>query len=114
MTRTTRRILFYCAALLFIVSSYIAILYAQGYKYSLSDGRFLRTGTIAVKVNSEVKVFLDDELKGKTSFLSGTFSVRNLLPNQYHIRLEKEGYSAWQKRVSVQEGMLREFPRALV
>lgn len=114
MTRTNRRILFYCAVFLFIVSSGVAVVYAQGYKYSFSEARFLRTGAVSVDANTEAKVFLDDELRGTTSFLSGTFSVRNLLPGQYHVRLEKEGYSAWQKQVGVQEGLLSDFSRALL
>lgn len=114
MTRVSRRILFIAAAVLFAAASYIVILYAQGYKYSFPEARFLRTGAIALKANTDAKVFVNDKLVGSTSFFTDAFSVSGLLPNQYAIRLQQDGYSLWQKRVSVQEGLLIDFPRALI
>ena len=114
MTRLSRRILFVAAAVLFAVASYAVILYAQGYKYSFPEARFLRTGAIALKANTDAKVFVNDKLVGSTSFFTDAFSVSGLLPNQYTIRLQQDGYSSWQKKTSVQEGLLIDFPHALI
>ncbi len=114
MTRVSRRILFIAAAVLFAAASYIVILYAQGYKYSFPEARFLRTGAIALKANTDAKVFVNDKLVGSTSFFADAFSASGLLPNQYTIRLQQDGYSSWQKKASVQEGLLIDFPRALI
>ena len=102
------------AAVLFAIASYVVILYAQGYKYSFPEARFFRTGAIALKANTDAKVFVNDELVGSTSFFTDAFSVSGLLPDQYTVRLQRDGHSSWQKKTSVQEGLLIDFPHALI
>lgn len=114
MKRKTRRILFAVSFLLFLVFGYVAILYAQGYKYSFQDHRFVRTGAISLKVNTDAKVYLDDKLAGSTSFLSNSFSRGGLVPHQHTVRVTQEGYTTWQKKALVQEGYLIDFPRVLI
>lgn len=114
MTKGTRRALFYFAVIVFIGASYVAILYAQGYKYSAQEHRFIRTGAISLNANADAKVFVDDELSGTTSFLTNRFSVDGLLPGQYAIRLQRDNYSSWQKVPTVQEGFVTDFPKVLI
>lgn len=114
MTKGSRRALFYFAVIVFIGASYVAILYAQGYKYSAQEHRFIRTGAISLNANADAKVFVDDKLSGTTSFLANRFSVDGLLPGQYSIRLQRDNYSTWQKMPTVQEGFVTDFPRVLI
>lgn len=114
MTKGTRRFMFYIAVIVFIAATYIAVLYAQGYKYSAGEHRFIRTGAISLNANADAKVFVDDELSGTTSFLTNRFSVDGLLPGQYSIRLQRDNYSSWQKMPTVQEGFVTDFPRVLI
>ena len=87
MTKNTKRLFFYFTVLIFLILSYVIMLYAQGYKYSFSEGKFQRTGAIALKVNTGAKVFLDDEAQGDTSFFSSwsafplTFIIFNNPPS---------------------------------
>lgn len=90
------------------------ILYAQGYKYSFSEGKFQRTGAVALKANTGAKVFLDDELQGDTSFFGNTYSVDRLLPGAYKITVQKDNYSSWQKTAIVEEGFVADFPNILL
>ena len=94
--------------------SYVVILYAQGYKYSFSEGKFFRTGAISLKVNTDVKVFLDDELEGRTSFFGNSFSIDRLLPGRYKLSVQKDDYSSWQKTVTVEEGLVIDFPQIML
>lgn len=94
--------------------SYIVIMYAQGYKYSFSENKFLITGAISLKVDTDAKVFLDDELEGGTSFFSNSFSIDRLLPGQYRLSVQKDGYSGWSKTVSVEEGLVIDFPSVML
>ncbi len=114
MTRKTRTIVFYVGIAVFIIASYVMVLYAQGYKYSFQKHRFFLTGAISLKANTDAKIFVNDTLAGSTSFLTNSFSIDRLLPGQYVIRLQRDGYSAWQKTVSVQEGMVVDFPKVLL
>ncbi len=114
MSRTIRRGLFLGAFLVFLLATYVAVLYAQGYKYSLAQGQFFRTGAIALKANADADVFIEGKRAGSTSFLTNSFSIDGLLPDQYTIRLEHENFSSWEKKVAVQEGLVIDFPHILI
>src|SRR3989344_5536924 len=114
MTKNTKRLFFYAAVVVFLILSYVVILYAQGYKYSFYDGKFQRTGAVALKVNTGAKVFLNDEVQGDTSFFSNIYSVDRLLPGNYKLSVRKDGYSFWQKKITVDGGFVVDFPEILL
>lgn len=114
MTKRTKRILFYSALAVFLVLSYVIILYAQGYKYSFSDNRFFKTGAIYLKVNTDADVYMNDKFLGNTSFFGNSYRIEGLLPGKHIIRIQKENYSSWQKSVTVDEGFVSEFSKVLL
>src|SRR3989344_3336271 len=114
MTRKTKKWLFYSAVAVFLLLSGIVILYAQGYKYSFSENKFLRTGAISLKVNRDAKIFLNDELQGNTSFFNSAYSIDRLLPEDYRLAVQEDGYSTWQKTATVEEGFVIDFPNVLI
>jgi hypothetical protein len=114
MNYRTRTILFIVAIAAFAVLGYIAVMYGQGYKYNLSEGRFFRTGAISLKANDDAKVFINDKLQGGTSFIGNTFGKEGFLPGRYTVRLQRDGYSTWQKVATVSEGQVIDFPRVLL
>ncbi len=114
MTKRTKRWLFYSAVAVFLLLSGIVILYAQGYKYSFSERKFLRTGAISLKVNRNAKIFLNDELQGNTSFFNSAYGIDRLLPEDYRLAVEEDGYSTWQKTAVVEEGFVVDFPNILI
>jgi len=114
VTTKTKRLLFYSAVAVFLLLSFLAILYAQGYKYSFSERKFQRTGVIALKVNTDAKIFLDNQIEGETSFFNNTFSVNRLLPGSYKLSVQKDSYSLWQKRVALEEGFIVDFSKILL
>ncbi|KKS01631.1 MAG: hypothetical protein UU54_C0002G0004 [Candidatus Yanofskybacteria bacterium GW2011_GWA2_41_22] len=114
MTKTTKRITFYSAVTVFLALSYVISLYAQGYRYNFSERRFVRTGAIYLKVNTDADVFLNNKLIGRTTFLGNSYLINNLLPGLYDIRLSKNDFYQWQKKISVEEGLVNEFSRILL
>lgn len=114
MSKKSRRILFYLGVIIFFVASTIAILDAQGYKYSFEEKKFVRTGAIALRANADASVYVDDELEGTTSFFGNAFGVDQLLPGSYTVRLQRDGYSPWQKVITVQEGFVSDFPHVMI
>lgn len=114
MKRRTRRILFWAAVLVFGVSSFVIIRYAQGYKYDFTAHRFVLTGAVAVTANTDADLFVADEPAGSLSLLAHRGGEDRLLPGSYGIRLERDGYVAWRKEAVVQEGLLTDFPRVLL
>jgi len=106
--------MFYLACVIFLFASYIAIVYAQGYKYSFEAKSFLHTGAIQLKVNEDAKVFVNDKLDGDTSLFTNSHTINGLLPGQYVVRLEREGFTPWQKTITVEEGRITDFPRIII
>lgn len=94
--------------------SYVVILYAQGYKYSFSEAKFFRTGSIFVKTNEDAKVYLDGKFLNSTSFFGNSYAISGLLPGQYTIRIQKDDYSSWQKKVLVEEGLVNDYSRIIL
>lgn len=99
---------------IFAFLSYVVILYAQGYKYSFSELKFFRTGAIYVKANEDARVYLDDKFLNSTSFFGNSYTVGELLPEQHTIRMQKDNFSSWEKKVAVQEGLVNEYSKVLL
>jgi hypothetical protein len=114
MKRRTKKVLFAGALVVFALVGYVALMYAVGYKYSFSDARFLRTGAVALRVNTGAKIYLDDVLLGNTSFFNNAFSEDGLLPGNYVLSLQREGFSGWSKTVVVDEGYVTDFPSIIL
>lgn len=114
MTRKTKKILFYASVFLFIVLSFSISLYAQGYKYSLKEGKFVLTGAISVKVNVDANVFINGKPEGETSFLGNSFGINRLVPGDYKITISRDGYSSWNKTATVGEGFVSDFSNVLI
>ena len=89
----------------FFILSYLIVLYAFGYQFDFKNLKWIETGGILVKANLDgVKVYIDGQLKGKTSFLSNTFVEKNLLPGKYELEFQKEGFSILNKIVEIKSG----------
>ncbi|OGN08201.1 MAG: hypothetical protein A3J46_01005 [Candidatus Yanofskybacteria bacterium RIFCSPHIGHO2_02_FULL_41_11] len=111
MTKRFKRWLFCSAVVIFLILSYVIILYAQGYKYSFFENKFFKTGAIYLKVNTDADVYLNDKLLGDTSFFNNSYRIEGLLPGKYAIKIRKNYYSTWQKQVTVDEGFVSEFSK---
>lgn len=114
MLKRTRRTFFYLSVLLFIILSYVVVLFALGYKYDFVQKKFFKTGSLEVKTNIAAQVYINDELAGDTSFLGDSYSKGRLLPRVFSLRLDSEGRQSWQKLVKVEAGFLSSFPKVVL
>ena len=114
MKKTTRTGLFYSAIFVFLVASFLAVLYAQGYKFSFAEKKFLKTGSIVLSANGDADFYLQDAYTGSTSFLNNTLVIRKLLPGNYYVKAMKGDSNIWKKNVVVEEGLVTEFPHILL
>lgn len=114
MTKTKKRLLFYSAVAVFLLLSYVVIVYAEGYKYSFTENRFVRTGAISLKANNTAQIYLDGHLEGTTSFFNDYFSINGLLPGTYELKIQKDNYSVWQKKISLEEGLVTDFSKIMI
>ncbi|MBL7073432.1 MAG: PEGA domain-containing protein [Candidatus Omnitrophica bacterium] len=94
-----RKILFYIFTAIYIVFCPLVILYAMGYIYrpGMEKG-VVKTGLIAVASSpSHAEVYMN---KSRYSQLSPAV-INELLPGEYSIQLELEGYQKWDETVPV-------------
>ncbi len=75
----------------------IAILYGRGYRLTFQDSNGI-SGTGILVLNSfpeGAEVYIDDKLT------TATDNTINLSPGEYQVRIQKDGYYQWQKKVTV-------------
>lgn len=100
MNKTTRRLVFLAFLGLFLISAPLVVLYTAGYRFNPQKMGLVKTGLLAV--SSEPKsatVFIDGvDTEQKTNLI-----LKNVMPGEHLIRLEKEGYWPWEKKLEVRE-----------
>lgn len=107
---TTRRKFFYLLVALFVLGVPLILLYSQGFVLDVRTRGLVQTGGIFVKtIQSGAKIYIDNDLYDKTSFISHGALMNNLFPKRYVVRVEKEGYRSWQKVVRVSDEEVLEF-----
>ncbi len=104
MTKKTRTTLFLFCLLLFVLTATTAVFYSLGYRIDFKTKKVVQTGAFFLRVEpKQAKVFINGKLIKKTDFLFGTVLIKNLLPENYEIRVEKDGFYPWQKNLEIKE-----------
>lgn len=104
MTRRVRRLILYSAILLFFLIAPAVIFYAWGYSFDWQNKKPVLTGGISLKTDpAKAEVFLNDKLQKQTPVF-----IKRLLPKTYQLKIIKEGFHAWQKKLKVEPGLVTE------
>src|SRR3989338_1924050 len=102
MTKRSRTILFLFLGAVFLAGTPAIIFYSQGYRFDWQERWFSQVGAFYLNINpAQAEVFVNDQSIGRTTRILGTTLAENFLPNTYLIRVEKEGYHSWEKRLQV-------------
>lgn len=93
-----RRLLYSTFILLFLVAAPLIILYASGYRYNFKAHRLQKTGLLIIETKPKAaKIYLNNQLNKNTT----PAELKNLLPDEYLIKLEKDGYYPWTKKLKI-------------
>src|SRR3989344_2766887 len=87
--------------ILLICGTVIAVLYATGYRIVPKNGRTVVEGTGLLVLTSKpdgARVYVNNKLT------TATDQTINLEPNTYEIKIEKDGYFTWKKKITIKEG----------
>lgn len=82
-----------------VVATILVVLYGKGYRFGLGDGKIEIKGTgllVARSIPDGAQVLVNGKLE------TATDNTINLPPGEYTIRIFKEGYFPWEKRVKIQ------------
>ena len=81
-----------------------AIMVTKGYRISPKTGAITGTGILSVTSQpDQASVYLADHLTTATNA-----NINALVPKTYDVRIVKEGYIPWQKKLEVKEGLVSE------
>lgn len=95
-------------AILLLVAT-VAIFYARGFKPNLQDRTIERTGLIVANSSpTGANVYIDGRLTSATNT-----TITYLEPKTYKIRIEKDGYTFWEKDITVHEDLATEIDALL-
>jgi hypothetical protein len=93
-----RRLLPWSFALVFLIFAPILVFYTAGYRWNPKKGVVERNGTVIVDTKpTSVDIYLNRQ----KSTAKSPATLQNIAPGTYLIQLEKEGYHAWRKTLSV-------------
>lgn len=121
MSQKIRKILFIVFILIFLIVSPAVIFYASGYKLNwdnpLSFYFIQKTGMLIVESDpSEAEIFLNGKKQKDLSLNLKIFKggettktpakIKNLLPGSYDLRVEREGYQPWERRIKISPGQI--------
>ncbi len=109
MTKKTRTILFSFFVFVFLIITPLVIFYSQGYRFDFGTRKIVQTGAFYFKVwPGSAEIHVDGKTMKKTDFFFGSTLWQNLIPKEYKVRIEKEGYQSWQKNLEVKEKLVTE------
>ncbi len=83
-----------------LAASVGVILYGKGYKFGFNKGQLALSGTgmlVATSNPDGAQVFIDGHLTTATN------NTINLLPGEYTVKIAKEGYFSWEKKIKIQK-----------
>lgn len=110
MTRPIRRFIFYTLLIVFIFASAGVGVYSLGYTIDFRQRILEHTGGIFIKSRiPRLSLFLDDTRMQETALLSGNAFLTSVPVGTHVIRLEKEGYQPWSKKIRVEAGVVNEY-----
>lgn len=96
-------------ALLILVFAAVAIFWARGFKPNFRNGSIDRTGLIvASSIPTGASVYLDDRLTSATDT-----NIAFLDPKTYKVKIQKDGYTTWEKEVEVKADLASEISALL-
>jgi len=114
MSIKQRQILFGVFVLAFLVITPLIIIYAAGYKIDNKNWRLEKTGMLIAESEPEnANIYINDKvqttffkktLSGKSGSVVTPAKIKNLLPGNYDIKIELDGYWPWQKKLTIEPG----------
>lgn len=102
MTLRARRIIYLTFILIFVIITPVIIFYATGYRYNFKKNKIQKTGILILKSKSkDAAIYLNDKpRKEKTPA-----RIINLIPDDYFVKLEKENFHSWQKKLTIESNI---------
>lgn len=94
-----RRILLLVIIIFFVIITPIILLYAQGFRYDFKQNKLIKVGLLYIETTPKTSsIYLNDKLIKKNT----PVRLNNLIPGEYNLKVEKDGYFDWEKNVKIE------------
>lgn len=91
------------------VGAAVAVFLAKGYRFSTKDGAILGTGIMSItSFPDQASVYLDGHLTTATNA-----NINALLPKEYSVKIVKEGFIPWEKKIEIKQGFVSKIKATL-
>ena len=98
---SVRRFIFAFFVAVFLISAPLVVLYTAGYRLNISNHRLFQTGVLAITTYPRgANMYVNNQVLAQRT----PYVIQRLVVNQYHLKLDKKGYHAWEQNVGIQEG----------
>ncbi len=99
MTLRTRLGILITFCLIFLVTAPLVILYTAGYRWNNKKQRIEKVGLLFLRSKpADAAIFLNAKLRRERT----PTRIRNLIPGNYEVRMEKNGHLPWSKQLPVE------------
>jgi len=105
MNQRTRRIIMFTFIAAFFILAPVLLFYSSGYRYDLKRHKIIKTGTLMVEAKEirDGKLFINNKEQEET--FNKKMFIYNMLPGEYNVKLIKDGYHPWQKKIRIHSGI---------
>ncbi len=95
--------------LVIAIGAGIGVFLAKGYRFSPQEVTFKGTGIMSItSLPDQASVYFDGHLTTATNA-----NINSLVPKTYDVRIVKEGFIPWEKKVDIKEGLVSEIKATL-
>jgi WD40 repeat protein len=106
MNRLYRLLLLGISVIVFAAIAPLVVFYAMGYRGSLHPQQSVPAGVLLVETTPRrAALTIDDKYVGLTPR-----AISGLNAGEIRVHVSKEGYASWEKRVTIEPGLITEFP----
>lgn len=106
-----RAFLFYLSVGIFLIGLPFILSFALGYKFDTRVFKFTKTGLIFLKTQPQgASIYLDGRLLNDKT----PYTINELLPSKYNVRLELEDYYPWLGEVFVNAGKVTRVDKVIL
>jgi hypothetical protein len=101
-SRWQNLIFFILSTTVIVGGGIIALMAARG--TLVTSGGLTQTGTLRLNINPDanIQVFLNEQQKQ----VSNNKTIESIVPGEYTLRIQKEGFNSWQQQVEVKAGLV--------
>jgi hypothetical protein len=110
MTLRTRRVIFYGLFFVFFPISIGVIFYSQGWRFDFENFSVKKTGAIYIEtIPKNVAIKLNNKpIPDQSGLIKSGTLIPDLLPKNYKIEIQKDGYWTYRKNIKVEPTMVSE------